>query len=223
MGLQVEPEARAGLERLGEFPCRVGGDAALAAHDLVDPLHRDAEMGGERHLRNLERLQELFAQNLTRVSRDPVFRQHGSLLHGRNRDCPVYHLRSALAGQSFKLHSEALELARNDVPDEAVVDRGVSVRQHIAHPDNAPDLLDRTRGFWIGSREPMQRLADDLELALDRRAQHSIGLLRLKSLPGDKLSNSGDRLGSVPNQLPCLRLHTGFASSARSLPSGGGS
>jgi len=48
--LEVHPELGRGLQRLAEQPRRLGGDASLAAHDLVDPLDRHADVVSEGDL-----------------------------------------------------------------------------------------------------------------------------------------------------------------------------
>jgi len=75
-GLEVHPEIRGGAEGLGQQPCGVGGDAALATDQLVQPLNRDAQMGRERHLRNAKRLQKIGRKNHARMCRYPVCRSH---------------------------------------------------------------------------------------------------------------------------------------------------
>ena len=45
-------------------------DAALASHDLIDPLHWHTDVLRERNLRQTQRFQKLLQENLARMSRD---------------------------------------------------------------------------------------------------------------------------------------------------------
>jgi hypothetical protein len=75
-GLKVDPELRSRPERPGEEPRRLGADAALPAHDLVDALERDTDVGREIDLRDPEWLEELLQQNLARMGRDAALGMH---------------------------------------------------------------------------------------------------------------------------------------------------
>ena len=54
VGLQVQPELWSCAECLCEQPCGVGSDTALAPDDLVDVLHRDADVLAKGNLGDLE-------------------------------------------------------------------------------------------------------------------------------------------------------------------------
>src|SRR5712671_3466124 len=56
-GLEVQPELGGGVQRLSKQPRGVRRHAPLAAHDFVDALHRDSNVGGEVDLRQTERPQ----------------------------------------------------------------------------------------------------------------------------------------------------------------------
>lgn len=71
-------EGKCRLEALSELPGGVGRDAALAANDLVLALDGDAEMRRQCYLTDVERLQELSAQDDSRVSKDTVLGKHHS-------------------------------------------------------------------------------------------------------------------------------------------------
>lgn len=62
-GLQVEPELRSGIESLGQQPSRFRGDTPLTAHNLVDALHGNLDMRGERHLADTEFIEKFFFED----------------------------------------------------------------------------------------------------------------------------------------------------------------
>src|SRR5450759_249221 len=64
--LKAEPELGAHPGNAGKTQGGIGGDAALAAHDLVQSWKRDAQPDGEGRLGDLERLGEPPKQHLTR-------------------------------------------------------------------------------------------------------------------------------------------------------------
>jgi len=61
--LQIEPELRGRVESLGHQLSRFRGDAPLAAHILVDALHGDLDMRGERHLADAEFVEKVFLED----------------------------------------------------------------------------------------------------------------------------------------------------------------
>src|SRR5947207_11591975 len=65
--LQVEPELRRRSEVAGEAQRRVGGDAAQAAHDLVDPPRRHLDVHREPVLRHAEAVEEVAFQYFARM------------------------------------------------------------------------------------------------------------------------------------------------------------
>jgi hypothetical protein len=73
--LQAEPEVGRHADDPGQPQGRVGRDAALAAHDFVQPRERDVHPLGKLRLRDRQRHEKFFAQHLARVSRRPVPRQ----------------------------------------------------------------------------------------------------------------------------------------------------
>ena len=75
--LQIEPELRCRVERLGEEPGCFRGDTTLSADELVDSLDWYAQMRRKRHLGLAERDQEFLAQDLAGMGGNTVFRLHG--------------------------------------------------------------------------------------------------------------------------------------------------
>src|SRR5437762_3933151 len=67
-GLKVDPEIRRGAEITREAECRVGGDAAAAEHNVVDPRPRHLDGLRQRIDADLHRLQEIVAQDFARMN-----------------------------------------------------------------------------------------------------------------------------------------------------------
>jgi hypothetical protein len=67
--LEVQPEPFAGAEVPGESECGVGGDAALAVHDLVDPPRRHTDGHSDAVLGDAERLEVFEHQDFTGMDR----------------------------------------------------------------------------------------------------------------------------------------------------------
>lgn len=67
--LQVQPEPFAGAEVPGETQGRVGGDAALAVNDLVDPARGHADRDGDTVLCDPEWFDVVELQDLTGMDR----------------------------------------------------------------------------------------------------------------------------------------------------------
>jgi hypothetical protein len=65
----IASELRSRFEELRKAERRVGGHAAFAAHDLVQPHSRHPRLLRRRCLRHLERLQELPQEDLSMVNR----------------------------------------------------------------------------------------------------------------------------------------------------------
>src|SRR5205807_6438459 len=61
--LKVDPEIRRGAEITREAECRVGGDAAAAKHDVVDPRPWHLDGLRQRIDADLHRLKEIVAQD----------------------------------------------------------------------------------------------------------------------------------------------------------------
>ena len=74
--LKVQPEFRRGAEIARQPQGGVGGDPAPFVDDFPDAGRRHAQSQGQRMGREIERDEELFAQNLAGVGLDP----HGALL-----------------------------------------------------------------------------------------------------------------------------------------------
>ena len=79
VGLQVDPELRRCPKRLREKPGRSRGDSSLAPNELIDALHGDPDMLGERHLGYFQRIEKLLQENLAGVGRNAMLRKHGYL------------------------------------------------------------------------------------------------------------------------------------------------
>ncbi|WP_423820568.1 hypothetical protein V5738_09465 [Salinisphaera sp. SPP-AMP-43] len=67
--LQIDPELRRRIERLGQQPGRIRRNTPLATNDLVHPLNRNTEMSRQRLLAQAKRLQKLGGKNRPRVRR----------------------------------------------------------------------------------------------------------------------------------------------------------
>lgn len=76
--LEAQPKPARGPEVPGQPHSGVGGDAALAEDDLVDPARRDADLPRQPVLAQTERLEELFEQDLAGMD---VWKS-GSFPHG---------------------------------------------------------------------------------------------------------------------------------------------
>ena len=64
LGLQVEPEPGLHREEHAESQCGVGGDGAVAVHDLADAARRHVDVGRQLPGRDAERLQVVLEQDL---------------------------------------------------------------------------------------------------------------------------------------------------------------
>src|SRR5438094_1147607 len=67
--LQVQPELRRGPEVAREAQRRIGGDAAQAAHDLVDAARRHLDVDRQAVLRYAEAVEEIALQYFARMQR----------------------------------------------------------------------------------------------------------------------------------------------------------
>jgi len=70
--LQADPKLRRGVESLGQKPSGFRSNAALPAHDLIDPLYRDPEVLREGYLRKAQRLKKPFLKDLSGVRGDSI-------------------------------------------------------------------------------------------------------------------------------------------------------
>ena len=69
--------------------------------------------------------------------------------------------------ESSELRSQVPDARRCDLPDELVVDDGVPVDEHVPEGDDPWQVRDQAGGVWVETAEPVECLADDLELSLD--------------------------------------------------------
>ena len=76
VGLELHPGFRGGAEGLGEKPGGLGGDAALAADDLVDALHGHPEMLGKGDLGDPHGNEEFLEEDLAWVDGNSLVRSH---------------------------------------------------------------------------------------------------------------------------------------------------
>ena len=82
---------------------------------------------------------------------------------------------STRAQELLHLAPQVGKAGADHVPHEQVVDACVAVDQDVAERDDAPVLADPAGGLRIQLRQLAKRLADDLELALDRGPHHRVG------------------------------------------------
>jgi hypothetical protein len=71
--LQVQPELRVGAEDLLEPQCGVRGDPPLAVDDLIQPRVGNPNPLGQFGLTDFERFDELLQEDLSGMSRNPIF------------------------------------------------------------------------------------------------------------------------------------------------------
>lgn len=64
-----------------------------------------------------------------------------------------------------------------DDPFLPIVDGSVPMHDPVAEADTLPVLRSAGRGCWVVPFQARERLADDLELPLDRRAREGIPLV----------------------------------------------
>jgi hypothetical protein len=86
VGLHVQPELRAVPEIDAETQGRVGGDPPSVAHDVGDPVRRDADRESEPALRQPVLLEKLLAEHLTRRDRRELVWRDGSSVIVDHRD-----------------------------------------------------------------------------------------------------------------------------------------
>lgn len=63
-------------------------------------------------------------------------------------------------------------------------------------------------GAWIDLAEPIERLANGLELSLDRRAQHDVFVVVVPAPTRHELDDATCCSSGIPDQRQRLRLHT---------------
>ena len=80
--LQIQPELRGHTQEPLETQRRVGRNAPLPVHELVDPGIGNPKSGGQLSLRQSQGPQELLPEHLARVGRRPMCRDqdHAALL-----------------------------------------------------------------------------------------------------------------------------------------------
>ena len=76
------------------------------------------------------------------------------------------------------------QVLSNEVPYDLVVDRVVAVRQDVPEGDDAWCFADSVCCLWIGTPQPVQRFAYDLEIPLDSLAQKTILVVLGQVTPG---------------------------------------
>ncbi len=69
---------------------------------------------------------------------------------------------------------------------EALINIRIAVNQDVAEGNNAAVLTDTRHDFFVQPGELCQRFTDNLELPLDRGAQHGIGAIIVKRFPDVK-------------------------------------
>lgn len=74
-------------------------------------------------------------------------------------------------------------------PNGLVIDRRIPMHQDIPERDNPRQIWNAARQIEIEPRKLVQRFADDLELALDGRAQESVTRVIRKCLSARELGN----------------------------------
>jgi len=67
---------RRSVQGAGEKPSRLRRNSALPAHQLVDPLHGNSDMGSKSHLRDSKRFEKFLQKDFTRMKRKAVFGNH---------------------------------------------------------------------------------------------------------------------------------------------------
>lgn len=109
---------------------------------------------------------------------------------------------------------EVRELVGEHLPHDGVVDHCVAVNQYIAEGHD-PGKLRHLRGeLRIDSGQLVESLADDLELSLDRRFQHVVGLIVGEGLALSELVEPLGRSQRVPQIRAWIRPHRDFPWSA---------
>ncbi len=108
--------------------------------------------------------------------------------------------RTELLVQCTQRAPEVIQSGRDDLPDDLVVDHRVAVDEDVAKVDDSNEVWNPLRRYRILSRQSVQRLADDLELPLDRRPQKYIGLVVVPGLAVEKRLDVSDGLLRVPTK-----------------------
>lgn len=96
----------------------------------------------------------------------------------------------------------------DDAPDQAVIDRGVGVNQHIAHGHGLGQVRNLHSGVRIGLAQLVQRFANDLQLSFDSGAQQLVCEVVVKRLPRNETQSFGGGLLGVPEIFGGVRRHT---------------
>jgi hypothetical protein len=66
------------------------------------------------------------------------------------------------------------QILSDQVPHDLVVNRVVSMSQDVPKGHDARRVADAACCLWIGTTQPVERLADDLEVPLDSLAQEPV-------------------------------------------------
>ena len=98
---------------------------------------------------------------------------------------------------------------------EALINIRIAVNQDVAEGNDAAVLTDARHDFFVQPGELRQRFADNLELPLDGGAQHGIGAIIVKRLPGREVHDPRRRLLDIIKILFRLKRHTGALWCAR--------
>lgn len=106
-----------------------------------------------------------------------------------------------LAGEEVAEEGDKVaEALGRALPHDRVIDRGVAVDQHVAKGDDARQVVDAICCAGIGATEAVLCLADDFELALDRRPQHRVVQVVAPGPPGDERPDQLRRPLRVPQK-----------------------
>jgi hypothetical protein len=116
------------------------------------------------------------------------------------------------------LLSQTRKVVVDRPPDGLVVHLAIAVDQRIPHADRPLKIRNKRRNLRSLARQTIERLTDNLELPLDRRAHHCVGeVIRETAVPheiGDPLSGLLD----IPQPGTRIMLHREGAANARSRP-----
>ena len=119
--------------------------------------------------------------------------------------------------QPLDLAAEHGKLGFDNVPDEPVVDLGIAVNEDIAEGDNTAMLANAGGEVGVELGEPCQGLADDLELALDRSAQHVVPRIVVDALSSGEFRDPCRGLAHIMQVFLGLKPHKAKSWSARPI------
>ena len=115
--------------------------------------------------------------------------------------------------QSLDVTKKDWDLAFDRAPYERVVDEVVAVDQYVAEGDDLAVVVDARRGFGVVLCEALDRLADYLEIALDRLPQHAVSVVVKQALAIRHVADEGGGVADVLKQLRLSGLHRPFGAS----------